>query len=87
MDFENYEMVISSHIMGISVHYAATAAGFQYYDMVTSLSTSKIDGFSELPKIADHLPKIADLAEQTNSYRCCVRHIVSAVNFSLVFIG
>ena len=53
MDFENYEMVISSHIVGISVHLAATAAGFQSADMVTLLFPSKIDGFSELPTIAD----------------------------------
>ena len=41
------------HIMGISVHFAATAAGFQSYDMVTRLSPSKIDDFSKLPNIAD----------------------------------
>lgn len=53
MDFENYDMVISSHIVGISVHFVDSTAGFQSYDMVTRLSPLKIDGFSELPTIAD----------------------------------
>lgn len=40
------------HIMGISVHFAVTAAGFQSYEIVTRLSPSKIDAFSKLPNIA-----------------------------------
>ncbi|KDS35592.1 hypothetical protein M092_2366 [Parabacteroides distasonis str. 3776 D15 iv] len=62
-DFQNCEMCMFKHIVGISVHYAVTAAGFQSYDMVTRLSPSKIDGFSELPNFADVCRRLPTIAE------------------------